>query len=106
MTGSLTSLGFVWQLWRSLWFHFRLNSRVGGRAMRAPQLNYGWNPIESAPLDEDIALQVTDGRGNPYILQWPCRRTATGWINSRKGTLLEVTPVRWRPYPIPPSRPR
>jgi hypothetical protein len=76
----------------------------------------GWNPIESAPLDEDIALQVTDGRGNPYILQWPCRRTATGWINSRKGTPLEVTPVKgtplevtpvkWRPYPIPPSRPR
>jgi hypothetical protein len=23
-------------------------------------------------------------------------------INSRKGTPLEVTPVRWRPFPIPP----
>jgi hypothetical protein len=65
----------------------------------------GWNPIESAPRDEDIALQVTDGRGGPYTLQWPCRRTATGWINSRKGTPLEVTPVKWRPYPIPPTRP-
>jgi hypothetical protein len=74
--------------------------------MRPPLVNYGWNPIESAPLDEDIALRVTDGRGGPYILQWPCRRTATGWINSRKGNPLEVTPVSWRPYPIPPSRPR
>jgi hypothetical protein len=27
----IVSLGFVWQLWRSLWFHFRLNSRVGGQ---------------------------------------------------------------------------
>jgi hypothetical protein len=71
-----------------------------------PSRDYGWNPIESAPLDEDIALQVTDGRGAPYMLQWPCRRTATGWINSRKGTPLEVTPVKWRTYPIPPSRPR
>jgi site-specific recombinase XerD len=60
--------------------------------MRSPLVNYGWNPIESAPLEEDIALQVTDGRGAPYTLQWPCRRTATGWINSRKGNPLEVTP--------------
>jgi hypothetical protein len=52
--------------------------------MRPPLVNYGWNPIESAPFDEDIALQVTDGRGAPYTLQWPCRRTTTGWINSRK----------------------
>jgi hypothetical protein len=74
-------------------------------AMRPPR-DYGWNPIETAPLDEDVALQVTDGRGGPYTLQWPCRRAASGWINSRKGTPLEVTPVRWRPYPIPPSRPR
>jgi hypothetical protein len=74
--------------------------------MRPPQVNYGWNPIETAPLDEDIALQVTDGRGGPYTLQWPCQRTAAGWINARKGTPLEVTPVRWRSYPVPPSRPR
>jgi hypothetical protein len=74
--------------------------------MRSPR-DYGWNPIETAPADEDIALQVTDGRGAPYTLQWPCRRTATGWINSRKGTPLEATPIKWRPYPIPPlTRPR
>jgi hypothetical protein len=74
--------------------------------MRPPQVNYGWSSIETAPLDEDIALKVTDGRGGPYILQWPCRRTATGWINARKGTPLEVTPVMRRPYTIPPSRTR
>jgi hypothetical protein len=74
--------------------------------MRSPLVNYGWNPIESAPLDEDITLQVTDGRGGPYTLRWPCRRTAGGWINSRKGTPLEVTPVRWGPYDDRPSRPR
>jgi hypothetical protein len=31
--------------------------------MRAPLVNYGWNLIETAPFDEDIALQVTDGHG-------------------------------------------
>jgi hypothetical protein len=71
--------------------------------MRSPLVNYGWN--ESAPFDEDIALQVTDGRGEP-TLRWPCRRTATGWINASKGTPLVVTPVRWRPYDARPTRPR
>jgi hypothetical protein len=75
-------------------------------AMRPPRVTYDWNPIESAPLDEDVGLQVTDGRGAPYTLRWPCRRTARGWINSRKGTPLEVTPVRWKPYDDRPSRPR
>jgi hypothetical protein len=74
--------------------------------MRPPLVNYGWEPIETAPFDEDITLQVTDGRGRPYIIQWPCRRTAAGWINARKGTPLEVTPVRWRPFHAPPPRPR
>jgi hypothetical protein len=54
----------------------------------APHVNYGWNPIERAPFDEDVALQVTDGRGGPYTLHWPCRLTASGWINSRKGNAI------------------
>jgi hypothetical protein len=72
--------------------------------MRPPRINHDWNPIESAPFDEDIALEVTDGRDKPYVLQWSCRRTATGWINSTKGTPLAVTPVRWRPYHAQPQR--
>jgi hypothetical protein len=74
--------------------------------MRTPLVNYGWNPIESAPLDEDISVQVTDGSGGPYTLQWPCRRTTSGWINSNKGTPLKVTPVKWRPYHHERSRTR
>jgi hypothetical protein len=74
-------------------------------ARRPPRVTYDWHPIERAPFDEDIAVQITDGRGAPYAIQWPCRRTATGWINSRKGTPLEVTPVSWRPYHSQP-RPR
>jgi hypothetical protein len=36
-----------------------------------------------------VTLQVTDGRGSPYTIKWPCRRTGAGWINSRKGNPLE-----------------
>jgi hypothetical protein len=67
--------------------------------------SYSWKPIESAPLDKDVTLQVTDGRGKPYTLRNPSRLTAAGWVSSGKGTPLSVTPVRWRPYHgSPPPR--
>ena len=30
--------------------------------MRSPLTSY-WNPIETAPFDEDVGVQVTDGHG-------------------------------------------
>jgi hypothetical protein len=97
---------------------------LGKSAMWTPSAeSYSWKSIESAPLVNDVTLQVTDGRGGPYTLRWPCRRTASGWINSGKGTQLarghagEVEAVRrpavsplmtfrrfpppWRAEPIP-----
>jgi hypothetical protein len=68
--------------------------------------SYSWRPIESAPLDEDVTVQVTDGRGKPYTLRTPSRLTSAGWVSSGKRTPLTVTPVRWRPYYGRPSRPR
>jgi hypothetical protein len=53
--------------------------------MRSPG-DRGWNPTESAVLDEHIALQVTDGRGPPYTFQCPCRRKEAGRTNSGKET--------------------
>jgi hypothetical protein len=73
----------------------------------SPESYSSWKPIESAPLDEDITLQVTDGRGKPYILVNACRLTATGWVSSSKGTPLAVTPMAWRRYfPARSRRPR
>jgi hypothetical protein len=70
--------------------------------MRVIEDNYGWAPIETSPFDEDITVQVTDGQGAPYRLPFPCRRTAAGWVSSSKGTLLTVTPMKWKTYrPIP-----
>jgi hypothetical protein len=66
--------------------------------MRVFENNYGWLPIDSAPFDEDVTLEVTDGRGTPYRLPYRCRLTASGWVSSSKGTPLAVTPVRWKPY--------
>jgi hypothetical protein len=51
--------------------------------------------VDTAPLNEDVRLLVTDGQGEPYLLPYPCRRIAMGWVSS-KGTPLAVHPVKWK----------
>ena len=73
--------------------------RTSGETMRAAfSLMPGWNETETAPLGEEVILAVTDGQGEPYLLQSPCQRTADGWISSKNGTRLLVMPVKWRRY--------
>jgi hypothetical protein len=64
---------------------------------------FGWKPIDTAPLDQDVALMVTDG-GKPYLLNGPFKLTAAGWVSSGKGTPLAVTPLQWRPYVARPKK--
>ena len=64
---------------------------------------FGWQPIDTAPIDKDVMLFVTDGRGEPYAVYKPFKLTAAGWVSSGKGTPLAVTPVLWKPY-IPRKR--
>ena len=45
---------------------------------------FGWKPIDTAPIDQDVALIVTDG-GEPYELYRPFKLTAAGWVSSGKG---------------------
>jgi hypothetical protein len=74
--------------------------------MRLIQFSHGWQPLDSAPVDEDVTLLVTDGASEPYQLNVPFRLTAAGWVSSAKGTPLAVTPVKWKPYspPRPPPK--
>jgi hypothetical protein len=46
-----------------------------------------WKSIFLAPLDQDVEVLVTDGI-EEYHLRFPCRRTESGWINSRFQTPL------------------
>jgi hypothetical protein len=64
--------------------------------MRVLENKHGWNPIETAPVEVDVMLEVTDGQGEPYRLRSPSRLTASGWVSSTKGTTLVVTPVKWK----------
>ena len=69
--------------------------------MRSIQNRFGWLSLDSAPLDQDVALLVTDGASEPYPLKLPSRLTAAGWVSSSRGTPLAVTPVKWKPYSAP-----
>ena len=66
--------------------------------MRLLRDNFGWEPIESAPLDTDLRLQVIDDQGVVYRLASPFRLTVAGWVSTNKGTPLAVTPIKWKPY--------
>ena len=65
---------------------------------------FGWQPIDTVPIDKDVMLIVTDGHGEPYAVRKPFKFTATGWVSSGKGTPLAVTPLQWKPYVAPKKR--
>jgi hypothetical protein len=73
-------------------------------AGRRSQEKFGWQPIDTAPIDKDVMLIVTDGHGEPYAIFKPLRLTAAGWVSSGKGTPLAVTPLQWKPYVGPRKR--
>ena len=43
-----------------------------------------WRLIDTAPIDQDVTLLVTDGRGEPYRIPYPCKRTAGGGVGKFK----------------------
>ena len=73
-------------------------------AKRMHSFSGDWRLIDTAPMDQDVTLLVTDGRGEPYCIPYPCKLTASGWVNSGKGTPITVTPLQWKPYVAPKKR--
>ena len=67
---------------------------LSGAAVAAPvfEKKDGWQPVNTAPLDEGVELLTADGRGEPYPIPYPCKRTASGWVSEGKGTPVPVTP--------------
>jgi hypothetical protein len=59
---------------------------------------------DTAPIDKDVMLIVTDSHGEPYAVRKPFKLTATGGVSSGKGTPLAVTPLQWKPYVAPKKR--
>jgi hypothetical protein len=55
-----------------------------------------WKLSDAAPLGVALQVQVTDGTGDFYVLPFPCKLTAAGWVNAITGTALAVDPTYWK----------
>ena len=56
-----------------------------------------WQPIWTAPFDQDLELAVIDDDG-PHPLVFPCRRILEGWMNVETEEHVYVQPTHWRPW--------
>ena len=56
-----------------------------------------WQPISSAPFDQDLELSVIEAN-EAHALVFPCRRTANGWVNVKMNSQVFVNPTHWRPW--------
>jgi hypothetical protein len=54
-----------------------------------------WQPIETAPFDEDLQLSVIEGE-EVHSLAFPCRRTRNGWVHAQNKNIVAVHPTHWR----------
>jgi len=61
-----------------------------------------WQPIATAPFDNDIELAVIDLDG-AHALVFPCRRILGGWMNAETKERLEVHPTHWRGWAARPK---
>ncbi len=52
-----------------------------------------WKSVEVAPVGIVLQVQVTNAAGDLYVLPFPCRLTAAGWVNAVSGTALGQTHV-------------
>jgi hypothetical protein len=66
-----------------------------------------WQPISSAPFDQDLELSVIEAN-ETHALVFPCRRMANGWFNMKMNSPVLVNPTHWRlwGYPCTISRHR
>ena len=58
-------------------------------------LNRYWKSAEVAPVGIALQVQVTDAAGL-YVLPFPCKLTAAGWVNAVTGTALVAEPTYWK----------
>jgi len=56
-----------------------------------------WQPIQTAPFDQDLELAVIEG-SEAHRLAVRAQRTARGWISVATGKRIEIDPTHWREW--------
>jgi hypothetical protein len=82
----------------------RLINRKVGRPIRGHSASIAetalmdqWQPISSAPFDQDLELSVIEAN-EAHALVFPCRRIVDGWLNVKMNSQVFVNPTHWRPW--------
>jgi hypothetical protein len=57
-----------------------------------------WKKAEMAPEGVTAQVLVTDGGDSEYLLPYPCKLTADGWVHAASGKPLAVRPTYWKLY--------
>ena len=57
-----------------------------------------WKPVILAPYCVELELAIIDDEGEELIYELPCRRTVTGWIDTRWLTPIDFKPTHCRPF--------
>jgi hypothetical protein len=57
-----------------------------------------WQPISTAPLNQDLELAVIDATGEYVALVFPCRRHSDGWISVITKKRIDINPTHWREW--------
>jgi hypothetical protein len=52
--------------------------------------------VEAAPVGVALRVIVANGSGDHYVLPYPCRLTAAGWVNAVTGISLALRPTHWQ----------
>jgi hypothetical protein len=67
-----------------------------------PKNSIMWQPITTAPFEEDLELAVLDSDGE-HALVFPCRRVPGGWVKCGTRQWVSVQPTHWREWREGPS---
>jgi hypothetical protein len=57
-----------------------------------------WRPISEAPFECPLWLCLIDQAGE-RSLPFPCRWTASGWVNAATNTSVAFDPTHWQHWP-------
>jgi hypothetical protein len=55
-----------------------------------------WKRVDTAPVGLAVRLIVANSSGGHYLLPYPCKQTAAGWVNAVTGAPLALHPTHWQ----------
>jgi hypothetical protein len=78
----------------------RFGEHFGGVLIMAhiQPLRAEWLPISTVPSDAELEVCVTDYDGIVHALEFSCRKSGTGWIDTSTKKRIDIHPTHWRKW--------